>query len=111
MTQADSKISSVSDNTQFSTERASRYLQQLCKHFGHKVPAEFDAHSGAITFPFGQCALKASDNVLDITITTANDDDLARLADVIERHLARFAFREQGTLNWSSGRSVALTTD
>ncbi len=23
------------------TEYASRYLQQLCKHFAHKTPAEF----------------------------------------------------------------------
>lgn len=30
------------------TEHASRYLQQLCKHWAHKFPVEFDLNHGTI---------------------------------------------------------------
>lgn len=46
--------------TTVSSDRASRYLQQLCKHFAHKVPVEFTTETGQITFPFGTCTLHAA---------------------------------------------------
>ena len=35
----------------FATDKASRYLQQLCKHFGHKADVRFDATSGEAALP------------------------------------------------------------
>ena len=45
------------------TERASIYLQQLCKHFTHKLPVTFTPEKGQITFSIGICRLEASDGV------------------------------------------------
>jgi len=42
-----------------STDHAGRYLQQLCKSFGHKVPVEFTPESGKVAFPLGICTLRA----------------------------------------------------
>ena len=36
--------------TRIETEYASRYLQQLCKHFAHKIPVAFSKTDGRIAF-------------------------------------------------------------
>lgn len=75
----------------FETTNASRYLQQMCKHFAHKLPVEFDAGKGRIEFGFGTAILAADDIALTVEIGT---DDPGRARMVIDKHLARFAFRE-----------------
>ena len=83
----------------FSTTQASRYLQQLAKHFGHKVPVTFTAHEGEVTLPFGTCAMTATDAALRVTVL-GETRDIARLEQFVGDHLARFAFRENPTLTW-----------
>ena len=82
-----------------STPNASRYLQQLCKHFGHKVPVEFTPEKGQVTLPFGVCRMLADPDGLTLTL---NSDiaDLPRLERVLGDHLARFAFREHPNIQW-----------
>jgi uncharacterized protein len=82
------------------TENASKYLQQLCKHFQHKLPASFDPAAGAITFPMGEVKLAAEPQTLALALESASDEDLERLKDVVARHLLRFAFREELTVDW-----------
>jgi hypothetical protein len=91
------------------TASASKYLQQLCKHFQHKLPATFDPQAGQITFPFGETKLAADDRVLTILVEAANGDDLERLKDVVARHLVRFAFREELAVNWSEPSAIAAS--
>ncbi|MDR5653172.1 DUF2218 domain-containing protein [Ruixingdingia sedimenti] len=86
------------------TAKASGYLQQLCKHFGHKIPVTFDAEAGEIVFPFGTCRLRAEDGALHLTAIAPDAERLAQLQDVIARHLLRFAFREDGMrVDWQAG--------
>ncbi len=82
------------------TAQASKYLQQLCKHFLHKLPASFDATAGQIGFPAGETRLTADAQELAISLAAASDDDLVRLKDVVARHLERFAFRETLRIEW-----------
>lgn len=82
------------------TPSASKYLQQLCKHFGHKRPATFDERSGEIAFADGVCRLAAENGVLTITVAGPDDARKAQLESVIERHLVRFAFRETLQIAW-----------
>lgn len=83
----------------FSTTNGSRYLQQLAKHFGHKVPVTFTPHDGEVTLPFGTCEMAATDAVLSITVS-GKTRDIAHLEHFVGDHLARFAFRENPTLTW-----------
>jgi len=76
------------------TTNASRYLQQLCKHFGHKIETRFDESSGTCLFPTGTVGLAAHDDRLVITVTADDEEALARWREVIWSHLVRFAFRE-----------------
>lgn len=84
------------------TEKASRYLQQLCKHFAHKLPVTFDEHAGSISFSIGECALAADADTLTITATAPVEGDMDQLKDVIVRHLVRFAFREDLQVEWEA---------
>ena len=83
------------------TAKASRYLQQLCKHFGHKLPSAFDEHRGSVAFPAGECVLAADAGALTITITSPGRAELEQLQGVVVRHLVRFAFREELLVEWA----------
>ncbi|MEM5501628.1 DUF2218 domain-containing protein [Ahrensia kielensis] len=85
---------------QITTERANGYLQQLCKHFGHKVEVQFDPKSGLIKLPFGTCALNADQNILDMTVSAETQAELTKVRRVIASHLERFAFRENPKIVW-----------
>jgi hypothetical protein len=84
------------------TEHASRYLQQLCKHFGHKIPVEFTKTEGRISFDGNDCLLKADGGILTITLRTPDTATAERLQDVVVRHLDRFAFRDRPEIRWAS---------
>ena len=77
-----------------------RYLAQLCKHFQHKLDVVFDNQSGHIVFPLGDCRLTARDGTLTLSAEAADEDKLAKLQDVVARHLLRFAFREEMQIDW-----------
>nr|WP_325248517.1 DUF2218 domain-containing protein [Amylibacter sp.] len=85
----------------FETPNASKYLQQLCKHFGHKVTVTYDAEKGRVDFPFGIAELRASDTALRVTITVTDPELIARARGAIDSHLVSFAFRENfETMTW-----------
>lgn len=85
------------------TPQASRYLQQLCKHWNHKFDVTFDTATGHIPLPFGDVDLVADDIALHITCQVPAGGDLARIEEVVAVHLNRFAFREgELVFNWQS---------
>jgi hypothetical protein len=86
--------------TEITTPQASRYLQQLCKHFAHKLPVTFDPAQGSIAFDIGDVRLAADDERLTIALTAPDGEQLERLKDVVIRHLERFAFREELAVEW-----------
>lgn len=80
-----------------------RYLAQLCKHFQHKLQVTFDERHGRIEFPAGRCELDAvaSAGTLLLRVVASDEAALAKLEDVVARHLERFAFREQPEVRWT----------
>ena len=82
------------------TGHASRYLQQLCKHFAHKVTVEFDPHRGKVEFPFGGCRMWADQETLHSECAAGSDEELRRTQFVIDDHLVRFAWREKPEVAW-----------
>lgn len=84
------------------TDKASRYLQQLAKHFQHKLPVTFDPAAGHIAFSMGDCRMAAEADRLVLTVETPDAEQLPQLQDVVARHLVRFAFREEMVVEWST---------
>ena len=86
---------------QIATPKAASYLIQLCKHFGHKIEASYADNTGRVVFDGGVCTLNSEDpNTLIAEVSADSDDKLATLEDVIERHLKRFAFKEELNVQW-----------
>ena len=84
------------------TEHASRYLQQLSKHWSHKLAVEFDPQRSAIDFGDGRkVELTATDAALDIEVTSADESKLPQLEEVVAVHIKRFAFREELDFAWT----------
>ncbi len=86
------------------TDKASRYLQQLCKHWSHNMAVEFDAEHGKVTFPKdargaewpgdGIFTMAAGSDTLTCRIEATSPGQIEGLKGAVERHLNRFAFRE-----------------
>jgi hypothetical protein len=94
----------VSSTVQVPTAHASRYLQQLCKHWSHNLTVAFDETKGTVTFPKnargadwpGDATLTmgARDDGLDCRLEASAREQLEALKGAVARHLDRFAFRE-----------------
>lgn len=82
------------------TANASRYLQQLAKHWGHKFPVEFTSTAATIDLPMGRCALAADAQALDILLTGEAGADMDRFKSVVAEHLQRFGHRETLVFDW-----------
>nr|WP_245709739.1 DUF2218 domain-containing protein [Ruegeria halocynthiae] len=88
---------------QAETGNASKYLQQLCKHWSHKGQVEFDVYAGTISFASGNSVkLKATSEALEIEASVSPRGDLDRWKIAITDHLKRFAFREEFELYWNN---------
>lgn len=81
------------------TAHASRYLQQLCKHWSHKFPVEFTPQNGRIEMSAGVLVLDADAEGLGLRLTT-EPENLERMEGVVADHLKRFAFREELQFDW-----------
>ena len=89
-----------SSYAQIPTERSGRYLVQLCKHFAHKVPAEWDEASGHIQFEPGVCRIEADPASLVLHCEADSELGLAQIKAILEDHVTRFGWRESLTIEW-----------
>ena len=82
------------------TAHASRYLQQLCKHWANKFPVAFTPEHGQIDLGEDRLViLDADSEKLTVGVKTSAEN-LARLQEVVVNHIVRFAFREELVFNW-----------
>lgn len=93
----------ISAQTSIATPSASKYLQQLCKHWSHKFAVVFTPDQGRV--PFGEnraATFAATPDTLTMRVEAADEETLTRLEGVVIDHLKRFSFREDlGDISWS----------
>ena len=86
------------------TEHASKYLQQLCKHWSHRLEVTFDTMQGTVKFPEAVATMSAREGGLEVTVEADKAETVERLKGVVSSHLDRFAFREAPlTFEWVDG--------
>ena len=85
------------------TVNAGKYLQQLCKHFAHKVAVDFDREKARVEFPPGPCLILAEDDALSFFCQSVQQSGLERIQLIIDDHLKRFAWREEPVVDWQAG--------
>lgn len=82
------------------TPLGSKYLQRLCKHFAHKVRADWDENRGKVTFAEGICILQADAQGLQLTCSADSGQELVEIVETLDRHFIRFAKAEAPELIW-----------
>jgi uncharacterized protein len=97
-------MTGVSSTAPVPTASASRYLQQLCKHWAHNLTVDFTAERGTVIFPRdargadhpgdGLVTFDAEPDRLMVRIDASSEAQLEGLKGAVARHLDRFAFRE-----------------
>lgn len=86
---------------QVPTPNAAKYLVQLCKHFAHKVPAEWSDTSGWADLPGGRVEMQSGLGSLEFVIRSSDVDGLEKACFIVEDHVLRFGFREKlAALAW-----------
>ena len=104
-------MSNLAATASVPTASASRYLQQLCKHWAHNLAVTFNAGEGRILFPKdarglnfpgdGTVTLKAYETGLEVLVDASAPEQLEGLEGAVASHLDRFAFREAPlAFNW-----------
>ncbi|MFF3462621.1 DUF2218 domain-containing protein [Streptomyces sp. NPDC001984] len=102
------------------TDRASRYLTQLCRHLGqmgrmrHRSPVghgggemppeirhvEYSDTDGIIRFAEGRCTLQARSDTLTLRVEADDEDTLQRLQDGIAGRIEKIGRRDRLKVNW-----------
>ncbi|NGO63293.1 DUF2218 domain-containing protein [Rhizobium daejeonense] len=76
------------------TESGWKYLQQLCKHWSHKLEVELGEKSGIVRFSEAVATMSADETALTVEVEAVSQEVLERMKGVVSSHLDRFAFRE-----------------
>ena len=104
------------------TERASRYLVQLCRHFSHlrrhesrldqhegqarpevKAHVDWSETHGIVSFGWGHCTIQAKPGALALRAEAPDEEHLQRVQDLVAEHIERFGRRDHLKANWQPG--------
>jgi uncharacterized protein len=75
------------------TANAAKYMQQLCKHWSHRLEVDLSEQKGVVKFPTAVATFDAGADALEVTIE-GEEGEIERMKGVVASHLDRFAFRE-----------------
>ena len=86
------------------TEHASKYLQQLCKHWSHRLEVTFGPTHGTVKLAEAVATMNAREGGLEVVVEADASETVERLKGVVSSHLDRFAFREAPlSFDWVDG--------
>jgi hypothetical protein len=86
------------------TANAGKYMQQLCKHWNHKLEVDLSEQRGVVKFPSAVATFDARADALQVTIKGEEGEAVERMKAVVASHLDRFAFREAPLqFDWQGG--------
>ncbi|NPD15714.1 DUF2218 domain-containing protein [Xinfangfangia sp. D13-10-4-6] len=84
----------MTSSARFETASGSKYLQQLCKHFAHKIEVEFDAHQGRAVLGPGPMEISADETGLSVRVSGEDVRSIIEARYIVDKHLVTFAFRD-----------------
>lgn len=78
----------------YPTPNAAKYVQQLARHFAHKIEIRTEGDSAHFTLEAGAVRLWAEEGVFLARVEAEDAKGIINLRHVIDKHLVIFAFRE-----------------
>lgn len=85
------------------TDAAARYAKQIVSHLGRKVTVEdVDGvpHAQRLVFAYGAGVVRPEADRLVLDAAADDDESLAKVEDVLTRHLERFGARRELAVSW-----------
>jgi hypothetical protein len=85
------------------TAASARYAKQLLSHLGRKVvveDVEGVPHARRLVFAYGAGVVRPETGELLLEAVAPDAESLARVEDVLARHLRRFGQRAELTVSW-----------
>jgi len=85
------------------TDASARYGKQLLSHLGHKVrmePLPDQTAAGRLIFAYGVGTVLPMPGQLILRATAGDAESLARVQDVLARHLEKFGARRELVVTW-----------
>lgn len=92
---------SLSSRADVVTERPERWAKQLVSHISHKAPHERTEGGDELTIGDGLGVVAVRPGLVVLEAYANSDETLARVEDVLGRHLERFAEKDGLTVVWS----------
>jgi hypothetical protein len=92
--------SAVSSRADVATATPDRFAKQLVSHLGHRVTFTADGAGSTAEIGGGVGTVLVGDGVLTLLAQAPDDDSLARVQDVLGRHLERFGQRHELVVTW-----------
>jgi hypothetical protein len=86
------------------TDAPERYAKQLLSHLGRKntvEPVDGVADAWRLVFAYGTGTIRAEADRIILQADGADEESLARVKDVLGRHLERFGARRELVVQWS----------
>ena len=86
------------------TDRSERWIKQLASHLGRKAEVRQEADGAQVLLiAGGSCRMSGDDAALRFAASAQDEASLARVEDVVGRHLERFAEAEGLVVRWERG--------
>jgi uncharacterized protein len=89
------------------TVNGAKYMQQLCKHWSHKLEVDLSEQRGVVKFPAAVATFEPGADALQVTIEGEEGEAVERMKGVVASHLStgsRSAKRRCGSIGHSAGR-------
>ncbi|MBS8240354.1 DUF2218 domain-containing protein [Marinobacter lipolyticus] len=77
-------------------------INRLCKHFSHKIEANWSSDTGHLRFSIGECRLYAEGTALTLACQSPTHEELEELGEVVASHLVRFARGHVDQVAWQA---------
>lgn len=81
-------------------DQPGKMLLRLCRHFEHKLNVTYSDTEAHMEFIIGSCDARVNDGALHFICRSKEKNENEELQNVIERHLVRFARKEDVNFNW-----------
>lgn len=93
-------MATISSRADVATPTPERYAKQLLSHLGRKIEWTTDGATSTATIGDATGTIVVGDGVLTLLASGADEAGVARVEDVLGRHLVRFGQRNELTVTW-----------
>ena len=93
----------LSARADVATDAPARYAKQLVSHLGRRVQWTTDGAVSTAEIGGGTGVVEVGEGVLHLRAQAPDPESLARVQDVLGRHLERFGQRNELVVSWQTG--------